>query len=222
MPDFIPEALTKEVEVGGRKIALWVPVAGGLLAIGIFAIARLRGGGKGAGPAAGAAAQTTQQVAAETNAFTSALAQVEKAQLNINEQVAAVQEGFGATQAKVEGLGAQITGFQAQLGEQAQALQAGLGGAQAAQQAFKTDVESRIARVESSMSELQKSVTESRAGFTPSQKIQLSQALMLFGNRIINPIAQSVGAPEWSYRINAQTGNFEAMPAGAGYWQRVW
>lgn len=226
MPDFIPGPLKKEVDIGGRKIALWAPVAGGALAVVVFAIARLRGG---AGSATSATQTTptgvaaTQAAAAETNALTSALAQIEKAQLGINEQVAAVQEGFAGAQSKVEAFGAQISGFQAQLGEQAQALQAGIAGVETAQAAFKSDVEARVQKVEQGLSNLEKSVQEGRTDFSPQQKFKLASTFDMISTRMINPALAQLGLPTWQFRVNAQSGQVQAKPSTAeGYWQPIW
>ena len=152
MPDFVPEALKKEVEVGGRKIPLWVPAAGGALAIGVFILVKLTGKGRAAG---GTSAQAeAAATAAATTSFASTLTEkVGAAQANVAEQIAAVQEQFGG---QVSTLATQVSGYQAQMSEQTGALQAGIAGVQSAQTAFKSDVEARIGAVEGRMSDLEK------------------------------------------------------------------
>jgi len=169
MPDFVPEALKKEVEVGGRKIPLWVPAIGGILAVGVFALVKLTGKGKAGGTSAQAEAAAT---AAATTSYASTLTekvgeaqagfseQIGTLQANVAEQIAKAQEQFGgqvagvqASQAALTGL---VTGYQAQMTEQTGALQAGIAGVQTAQTAFKSDVNARIGAVEGRMSDLER------------------------------------------------------------------
>lgn len=166
MPDFVPEALKKEVEVGGRKIPLWVPAAGGVLAIGVFALVKLTGKGKTTGgtsaqaEAAATAAATTSYASTLTEKVGEAQAgfseQIGTLQANVAEQIAKAQEQVAGVQASQGALTGQVAGYQAQMTEQTGALQAGIAGVQTAQTAFKSDVNARIGAVEGRMSDLEK------------------------------------------------------------------
>jgi hypothetical protein len=232
VPDFIPEPLKKEVDIGGRKIALWVPVVGAGLAIVLVVITRLR---KATSPASSTTGANPLEPApangpAASDQFISALTSLQtsltQVQGNVGEQIAKAQEVFGgqvsALQTSQAALAQQVQGFQGQLQEQAGLLQGGLSGVQAAQTAFQSDVNARVAKVETDLATLNKKVSEvNTSDLTPLQKVKVSNVLYLFADRLVNPIAAKTGVPTWNFRINAQTGGFEGQPQG-GYWQSFW
>jgi hypothetical protein len=169
MPDLIPEPLTKELDIAGRKIPLYVPVVGAGIAVLLVVIVKLRGGG---GQAA-SPAETAQGGGAEAalGQFESALGelrgQVEAGQGSLAEQIAGLQGTFAE---QISGLQAQLTGataeqqaalqaqgalFQTGLEQQSQALQAGLAGVQTQAEQFKTDILARQSAVENRVLQLE-------------------------------------------------------------------
>jgi hypothetical protein len=224
----LPDILKKEIDVGGRKIPVLVPIAGAVIAVALLVTSRLRSGAASpAQPAQGEpapASATGQAPHDQGDTFMSALAgfqkQVETAQGDIASQVASFQGSVGTLQAGQASLAGQITGFQSQLGEQAQAFQAGIAGVQSQATGFQSDVNTRISAVEAQVQRVnQELVAQRNAG--PSQEVKriLADSLGLIVTYGINPHNARAGFPQWQTSFNAQTGEFQWNPGGG--WSKV-
>jgi hypothetical protein len=221
MPDLIPEPLTKELDIAGRKIPLYVPVVGAGIAVLLLVVVKLRGGGGGATAVSPSEAAQGGGAEAALGQFESALGelrgQVEAGQGSLAEQIAGLQGTFAE---QISGLQAQLTGataeqqaalqaqgalFQTGLEQQSQALQAGLAGVQTQAEQFKSDilarqdaVENRVLRLETQGTKINKADRGALASAFATLTRFTNEARIAAGTTPIPP-----------FSISGETGNIQ-------------
>lgn len=122
MPDFVPEPLQKEVTIGGRKIALWVPVVGAGVAVLLVVAVKLRkatGGGAGGGATTEPPTTTPPEAGPPpSDVFQSALTALQsnlsQVQSTLAEQIAAGQKVAAEQAGLISGVSGRVAGLTAE------------------------------------------------------------------------------------------------------------
>ncbi len=234
MPDLALPDLTKELDIGGRKIPLFVPVVGAGIAVALVVVAKLRGskasgGGTGAGSMEAPPVTQPSQQPGEPgqpgeptqpdNTFMSALTQLagqfEAGQANLAEQIATAQGGIGQLSSAQQALQQQFQTAQQQMGAQAQAFQAGIAGVQSQATRFQADTNTRLLQVERGLANIDRDVrAQANAGPNIQTKKLIADNLGLIITYGINPLNSRAGLSQWQTEFNGQTGSFRWNPGG--------
>ncbi len=133
MPTFDASVLSKEIEVGGRKIPLLVPVVGGGIAVLLVIVAKVKGSGPKAQPAGdGGQAQSPAEQGGTLPVDTVAEfnASLQSLQGDIAAQMAAAQGQVADVKGQLEGVTGQVAAYRQSMLESLRGTEAQVSGIQ--------------------------------------------------------------------------------------------